>query len=122
GRAVAFLGTVSGGARLGNGARGLQRERRRLELFSARARALSRLSLERGWVGGHLRSQRAALLCLRVLERARSVFKGTLLRGERTAGQPRRRRKGTLLVHRCHADAQLHVDGLPLSAGGVSVR
>ena len=54
GRALASLGAVSGRARLGDGAGGLQRERRRLELFSARSRAVARLSLERGWHRRHL--------------------------------------------------------------------
>src|SRR5437879_12385327 len=36
GRAVAFLGPVPGRARLGNGARRLQRSRRRMGLFAAR--------------------------------------------------------------------------------------
>src|ERR1051326_699357 len=42
-------------------------------------------------------------------------------RAERPAREPRRRREGSLLVHRCDADAQLHVDVVPLSAGGLSL-
>src|SRR5437588_6481905 len=66
--AMAFLGAVSRRARLGNGAGGLQREWRCLELFCARSRTFARLSLERGRHRGNLRLQRLALFRFRVLE------------------------------------------------------
>ena len=49
---MAFLGAVSGRARLGHGARGLQRERRRLELFSARSRAVRAYRWNEDGIGG----------------------------------------------------------------------
>src|SRR5438876_3562093 len=67
-KAMAFLGTVSRRARLGNGAGGLQREWRCLELFCARSRTFARLSRERGRHRGNLRLQRPALFRFRVLE------------------------------------------------------
>jgi hypothetical protein len=53
-------GLVSPNAR-GHRARGLQRRRRRLAVFSVRSRALARLPLERGRLGGPHRSRAASL-------------------------------------------------------------
>ena len=58
---LAALGPVSQRARLGDGPRGLQRRRRRLEVLPLRPRPLPRLSLERGRHGRHLRRPPDAL-------------------------------------------------------------
>ena len=50
-RTLAALGPVCERARLGHGARGLQRQRRHVEVLPLRSRALPRLPLERGRPG-----------------------------------------------------------------------
>ena len=90
---MAPAGPVPRRARLGHGARGLQRRRRRLGLLPARPRPLARLPLERGRARRHLRRRAAALLRARVLERARPDPQGAHLRAHRpratTARTPR---------------------------------
>ncbi len=116
------MGAVSRGARLGHGAGGLQRERRCLELFSARSRPIARLSLGRRWNRRHLGFQTAALPGVRVLEWPRSDPERTPLRRDRAARVSWRGCEGSLFLHRLHADPQLHADALPLSAGAFSLR
>ena len=55
GGSVEEMGALPERAAVGNRPRGLQRERRRLELLPPRPRALARLPLGRGWPGRHLR-------------------------------------------------------------------
>ena len=61
GRGMEAVGAVSERARLGHGARGLQRVRQCLGLLPARPRPLARLSLERGRAGRHLRQHQQRL-------------------------------------------------------------
>ena len=109
-------------ARLGHGARGLQRGRRRLGVLPARARALARLPLERGRPRRHLRPRAAHVLRARVLERPRPVPEGAHLRAHRPRRQSRRGRQGVLVVRRRDADRLVAALALPLSAGRVPVR
>src|SRR5581483_11086303 len=121
-RALARVGTVSRGARLGDGARGLQRRRHSVGLLPARPRALARVSLERGRPRRDLRSPPAPLLRARALERTGSDPEGAPFRGLRSGGQPRRGREGVLLVPRLDPDALVHADALQVSAGGIPLR
>src|SRR5437867_4659374 len=59
---VEALGPVRGRARMGHGAGGLQRRRRRLGISAPRPRAVSRLSVERGRPGRDLRHPPVAVL------------------------------------------------------------
>ena len=56
------------------------------------------------------------------LERARSLSQGAILRPRRTRGQPRRGRKGILLLPRCYADSLLHEDAVQVPSGRISLR
>ncbi len=119
---LAAVGALRGRARLGHGARGLQRERRRLGLFRARPGALARLPLERGRPRGHLRRGAAAVFRARAVERQGPDAEGARVRPHGQRGQPRRGRQGVLLLPRRHAEPQLPALPLQVSAGAVSVR
>jgi hypothetical protein len=106
---------------MGNGARRLQRRRRRLELLLARSGPLPRLSLGRRRHRGHFGRSAAALLRARPLERQGPDSQGTAVRPDQQRKQPRRGRQGVLLLPRQHADAFVHEVPLQVSAGGVSV-
>src|SRR6266849_423637 len=67
-RTLEALGALRQRSRLGNGARGLQRHRRGVGIFSARSRPLARLSLERGRPCHHLRPTPICLLRARPME------------------------------------------------------
>ena len=119
-RALEPLGAIPGGARLGHGARRLQRRRRRVELLPARSRPLARLSLERRRPRRHLRPAPISVLRAGAVERPRSDSQGAAVWPDRQRGQPRRGRQGVLLLPRQHADALVHEISLQVSAGGVS--
>ena len=102
-RALEALGPVRQRARLGDGARGLQRRGHALGVLPPRSRALARLPLERGRPRRHLRPPSDHLLRHRALERTRSDPEGTRLRAHRPRRQPRRGRQGVLLLSRQHA-------------------
>ncbi len=116
------LGTVPERARLGHGARGLQPPRHRLGVLPARPRAIARISVERGWPCRHLGPPPEDLLRAGAVERARSHPQGTPVRPDRQRGQPRRGRKGVLLLSRQHSHALVHEVSLQVSAGRVSLR
>ena len=119
---VETLGPVPERACVGDGARGLQRRRRRLGVLPARPRALARVPLERGRARRDLRRPPAAVLRVRAVERARPDPQGAHLRAHRARGQPRRGRQGVLVVPRLHADALVDALALRVPAGGVPVR
>ena len=105
---------------MGNGARGLQRQRRRLELLHPRPGALARLPLGRGRPGRHQRRPPGAVLRAGAVERARPDPQGARLRPGQQRGQPRRGREGVLLLPRLDADALVHEVPVQVSAGGLS--
>src|SRR5229473_6502070 len=115
------LGPLRQRSRVGNGARGLQRDRRSLGVFSARSRPLPRLSLERGRPRRDLRSPSIRLFRARALEPGRSHPKGASLRADRQRRQSRRRCEGILLPPRQHSDALLHEVPLQISAPRLSL-
>ncbi len=108
--------------RLGNGARGLQRQRRCLELFPARSRPIARLSLGRGWHRRNLRFQATALPGFRILERAGAILKERFFGVTGPQGSHGEDVKESLLLHGQYSHAYLHADALPLSTGSVSLR
>ena len=63
---------------MGNGSGGLQRQRRRLELLHPRSGPFAGLSLGRGWSGGHLRRQAAALFALALWNGKDAILKERL--------------------------------------------
>ena len=103
-------------ARLGHGARGLQRRRQGLGVLPVRARPLARLPLERGRTRRDLRPRTAHVLRARLLEWARPVPEGAHLRSHRPRGQSRRGRQGVLVVRRRDADR------LVAAAGATTIR
>src|SRR6266478_4413393 len=107
-RALEALGALRQRSRVGNGARGLQRHRRGVGIFSARSRPLARLSLERGRPRRNLRSPPIRLLRPRALERGRSHPQRASLRADRQRRQSRRGCEGILLPPGQHPDALLH--------------
>ena len=116
------LGAVPLRARLGHGARGLQRGRDGLGLFPPRPRALARLPLERGRdPGGISDRHQHDLLRARALEREGPDPQGAPLRPDELRGQPRRGRQGVLVLPRLDADALVHEVPLQVSAGRVPV-
>ena len=107
---------------MGNGPRGLQRERRRLEFLHPRSGPLARLPLGRGRAGRHLRRQAAPLLRAGPVEREGPDPQGAALRIDQQRGEPRRGREGVLLLPRQHADPLVHEVPLQVPAGGLSLR
>ncbi len=120
--AVAKMGTVPQRAAVGDRARGLQRERRCVELLPARSRPIARLPLGRGRARGVLRSEAAAVFRAGAVERQRSDPEGAAVRPEQRPGQSRRGREGVLLLSRFHADPLVHEVALQVSARGVPLR
>ena len=116
------VGPVSQRAPVGNGARGLQRQRRRMGLLSARSRAQPRLSLGRRRARGILRSRAAAVPVAGAVERPRSDSEGAIVRPDQRRRQSRRGRQGALLLPRRDADALVPEDALQVSAARVSIR
>ncbi len=107
---------------MGDGPRGLQRQRRRLGLLQPRPGALARLPVGRGWAGRHLRRPAAPLLRARALEREGPDPQGAPVRADQQRGQSRRGRQGVLLLPRLDADPLVHEVPLQVPSGGVSLR
>ncbi len=118
---MASLGAVRQRARLGDGARGLQRQRRCVELPTPRSRSVASLPMERGQSRRRLRRPPVALPRVRLLERRRPDPQGAHLRPHRTPGQPRGGRQGVLVVRRLDAHPLVDALALSLSASRVSV-
>src|SRR5882757_3086384 len=116
------LGTVSVGTTMGDGSRRLFALRKLLGLFSARPCAKPRVSLGRRRPAWYFGSAMPPLFRARTLERKRSDFKGETLRFDRVGRQPRRGRKGALLLSGLDADAFVHEGALQISAGRISVQ
>ena len=121
-RPVDEMGPVPLGTPVGHGPRGLQRQRRRVELPAARSRALACLPLGRGRAGRDLRRPAAAVLRARALERPGPDHQGASVRPDEQRGQSRRGRQGVLLLPRLDADALVHEVPLQVPAGGLPVR
>ena len=119
---VVPVGSVRGRARVGHGARGLQRRRRRVVVLPARPRPFPGLPLERGRDGRAVRRVRAAVPRAGAVERPRPDPQGADVRPREQRGQPRRGRQGLLVVPRCAAVERLAALALPLPAGRVPVR
>ena len=115
-RAVAVPRAVPQRAAVGHGARGLQRQRRRLVVLHPRPGPLARLPLGRGRAGRDLRRPPAAVLRAGAVERAGPDPQGAAVRPDQRRGQPRRGRQGVLLLRRQPADPQ------PTSGGCTSTR
>ena len=115
------LGSVLERAAMGNGARGLQRGRHRLGIFSARSCAQPRLSLGRGRHRRHLGRGAAGMPVARALERAGPDPQGAPVRPHQLAGQSWRGRQGGVFLPGRRAVAFLSQDALQVSAARVSV-
>src|SRR5262249_3349474 len=89
---------------------------------SARPCAEPRVSVGRRRASRYFGSTMSALLRSRTLERKRSDFEGATLRPDWIGRQPRRGRKGTVLLSRLYADAFVHESGLQIPAVRISVR
>src|SRR4029453_17914285 len=100
----------------------LKPPRDRLGVPAPRPCALARLSLERRWPRGHLRSAPADLLRAGALEWPRSDLEGAVVRTHGQRGKPWRGREGVLLLPRLHADALVHAVSLQVPACRVSLR
>ncbi len=121
-RGLEGVGPVPVRAPVGDGPRGLQRERRRLELPDARPGALARLPLGRGRHRRRLRRAPAAVPGAGAMERRRPDSQGADVRAHEQRGQPRRGRQGVLVLPRQHAHALLPEVPVQVSAAGVPVR
>ncbi len=115
------MGTLSEREAMGDGSRGLQRGRQRLELLHPRPGALARLQMGRGRSRRNLRRQATAVFRAGAVERARPDPEGATLRTHQQRGQPRRGREGVLLLRRQHADAFVHEVSVQVPAARVSV-
>src|SRR5882724_2339570 len=115
------LGPLRQRSRVGNGARGLQRDRRGVGILSARSRPLPRLSLERGRPRSDLRPAPIRLFRSGLVELSRSHPQGASLRADRQRRQSWRRCEGILLPPRQHSDAPLHEVPLQISAARLSL-
>ena len=118
---LAALGSVSVGALLGHGARGLLHQRRCLAVPQLRAGPRQGLSLGRGRDRRHLRPLPALVLRAGVLERPGPAPQGAPVRRDGVGGQSRRGRQGVLLPFGQHADPLLHALSLQVSAAGISL-
>ncbi len=116
------VGPVSLRAPVGNGARGLQRGRRRLELLPPRPGALAGLPLGRGRARGDLRRPPGVVLRARALERAGPDSQGASLRSHQQRRQSRRGREGVLLLPRLDAHPLVPEVPLQVPAGGLPLR
>src|SRR5207249_5518499 len=99
------LGTVSIRTTMGDGSRRLFTIRKLLGLFSARPCTKPRVSLGRRRPSRNFGSAMPTLFRARTLERKRSDFEGALVWSHWFGRQPRRGRKGALLLPRLDADA-----------------
>src|SRR5438132_3961903 len=108
--ALAPVGTVLERPAVGNCARGLQRERRCLELLAARSRPFARLSLGRRWPGRNFRLQATALFRLGLLEWSGPNTKRAVIWINRTARESRRMSRNSTGISITHHSIQfLHV-------------
>jgi hypothetical protein len=112
-------GLVSPNAR-GHRARGLQRRRRRLAAFSVRSRALARLPLERGRLGGPHRSRAASLFRSPFWNGRDPILKQRIFGLSGPEGNHGEDPKELLVVSRSDADLLLAALALSLSASGIS--
>jgi hypothetical protein len=119
---VAQVGSLSERAPVGNRARGLQPDGRRLELLQPRSIALPGLPVGRRRPRGHLGRRAATLLRARAVERRRPHHQGAALRPDQQRRQPRRRRQGVLLLSRLDADALVHEIPVQVPALRLSLR
>jgi len=110
------MGALSRRARLGHGARGLQRERHGVGILQPRSGAQPRLPLERGWPRRHLRRGANPVLRAGTVERARPDPQGTRVRAHRQRRQPRRGREGSLFLQGRAALARLAAISLQIPA------
>ena len=106
---------------MGHRPRGLQRQRRRVELFHPRSVAVSCLPLGRRRTRGPVRRPAALVLRPGVVERARPDPERAPVRAHQQRGEPRRRRQGVLLLRRQHAHALVHEVSVQVPAAGVSL-
>ena len=121
GRAVETVGAVPERAPVGHRPRGLQRQRRRLELLHPRPGAVAGLQVGRGRHRRPLRRPPAAVLRRSPLWNGRRPDpQGADVRPDQRRGQPRRGRQGVLLLPRRHADELVPEVPLPVPAGGVT--
>ena len=116
------MGPVPQRTPVGHGARGLQRQRRRVVLLLPRRVAFARLPVGRGRPRRHLRHPSATVFRDRALERARPDPQRATLRAHEHRGQPRRGRQGVLLLPRQPPDALVPAVALQVPAPGVPVR
>ena len=107
---------------MGDRARGLQRERRRLGRPAPRPGPVQGLPVERRRSRGAERRRPAPVLRLCLLERRRSDPQGADLRAHRQRGQPRRGRQGALVVPRRHARPLLDALALLVPTARVPLR
>src|SRR6516164_2036293 len=106
---------------MGNRSGGLFTVRKLLGLLSARSRAESDVSLGRRRSPRDCGSAMPSLFRTRPLEWKRSDFERATLWPHRFRRQPRRGRKGALLLPRLDADTLVHEGALQISAGRISV-
>src|SRR4051812_36757474 len=116
------MGPVSQRKAMGDGARGLQREWRRVGLFSTRTCTQPGLSLGRGWTRGSLRRSTAAVSVARPVEWQGSDSEGASLWPHQLPGKSWRGCQGNLLLSRCDSFALVLEDAVQVSAGGISLR
>src|SRR5439155_864128 len=105
-KALEALGAVFVGAAMGNGARGLQRGRNGVGIFSARSRAVARVSMGRGRNRRDMRPAPDDLLWDSDVERARCHFERAALRSDRARRESRRGREGAIFLSGLDTDAQ----------------
>ena len=120
--ALEALGPLRQRARLGNGARRLQRQRQRVGISAPRSRPLQGLPLERRRHRRDLRPPPAHLLRAGAVEREGPHPEGAHFRAYRQRGQSRRGREGILLLPRQHSHALLHEVSVQVPTGGVPLR
>ena len=116
------VGPIPQRAAMGHRARGLQHQRRRVELLQSRPGAVARLQVGRGRHRRHLRRPPTPLPGVRRLERRRPDPQGADVRSDQCRGQPWRGRQGVLLLPRRHAHRLLPEVPVPVPAAGVPVR
>ena len=120
---LAALGPVRVRSRVGHGARGLQRRRRRLGVPAARAGAHARPTAGARTASPASATATSSSCFAPAFWNGRDPHpEGAALRRDAVRGQPRRGREGILLPPRQHADALVHEAALQVSAGGVSLR
>ena len=122
GRPVAAVGALPGRPAVGNGPRGLQQERRRVELLNPRPGAVPGLPLGGGRHRGRQRRSAAPVPGAGAMEPRRPDPQGAVLRPDQRGGQPRRGRQGNLLPSRQHPHPLLHAHALQVPPGHLPLR